>query len=416
MRGNRFGFVDLFCGAGGFAEGFLQAGTDRSEFQLLAASDVHRHAQATHEYRFGTQLGIPYRFIRKDIRDPGLLPEVREAVSLGSEVDVVCGGPPCQGFSVFGARRRDDPRNDLFHPYLQIVHALRPRYFVMENVPGFVYMYRGMAEQRIREAVDSLRRPGYTLAGPIFVNAASFGVPQSRERVIFLGSRDDQPRIGSVPVPEGIHSPSVGEAISDLAFLGSGMKAIDYDPRFPPASDYQRDSRLGRSKTRPTWDGRLQNHESSRHTSRVLTRFRLVPKGHSTKDVKEVLVREGVDSGKKWCVRIDDADPSFTLTTIPDDFIHYSQDRSLTVRECARLQSFDDSFVFLGPRTTGGGGAGNKVRNTDLPQYTQVGNAVPPLMARGIALTLLRNLEKTSAHPDGPERPSGTARVPLVAV
>jgi DNA (cytosine-5)-methyltransferase 1 len=413
---HEYGFVDLFCGAGGFTEGFLLAGAERARFRLLAASDIHRHAQATHEHRFREQLGLEYGFLRMDIRNREFSRELSKLVPKGAAVDVVCGGPPCQGFSVFGARHQDDPRNDLFDPYLRIVHALRPRYFVMENVPGLVYMYRGRAAQQIHQAVESLRQPGYTLAGPLFVNSAAFGVPQSRERVLYIGSRDDQPAIAAVSHPSGVRTPTVGEAISDLAFLGAGARADSYDPGSPPVSSYQEESRLGRFVTLRGGSGTLHNHESSRHTTKVQARYRLVPKGSSTKDVRAVLVREGIASGKKWCVRLDDAAPSFTLTTIPDDFIHYCQDRSLTVRECARLQSFDDTFVFLGPRTTGGGGAGNKMRNHDLPQYTQVGNAVPPLLARGIATTILRHLEMTSASKGGPERLPGISATPAVVV
>jgi DNA (cytosine-5)-methyltransferase 1 len=392
-----FTFIDLFCGAGGFTEGFLLAGDGLSGFQLVAASDVSPMTRLTYEGRFRDQLHLPHSYVATDATGPGFADSILQAVieaTGAATVDVICGGPPCQGFSVFGARNEHDPRNDLSLSYLQVIEKLQPRYFVMENVVGLVKMYNGKAVQRLRGGVSSLSG-GYTLAGPIKINAADFGVPQIRERVLFIGARSDMPPIACVPPT---HEPSsyvtVGQAIGDLAFLRPWETAGAYDPGCLPQTAYQRESRRGRlfAKLGIAADPTLHNHEAARHTPAVLARFSVLRKGQGLESVPRLLWERHLKTKKKWAVRLDDGKPSYTVVTIADDLVHSVWPRTLTVRELARLQSFDDTFVFMGPRATGGGGAGNRKRAVEVPQFSQVGNAVPPLMAKGIAAAILRVL------------------------
>ena len=388
-------FVDLFAGAGGFTEGLLLARTDSSSFRLVVASDAHSFASLTHKNRFSHQLGFEYRFLTADIRNRGLVERLLLAakqVACGS-IDVIVGGPPCQGFSLFGKRDEQDPRNDLFVPYLRVIKAIRPKYFVMENVPGLALMYGGKTVIRIREEVEKLG--DYGLVGPITVNSADFGVPQLRERILFIGHRMDVQPIKNVPPTHTGPHVTVKDAISDLSFLRAWESNGAYHQGYPPVTEYQLQSREGRLFACLGIHGsreKLANHDAARHTPEVIARFAMVEPGHGFESIPASLWEQHLHSSKKWCVRLDPNKPAYTVTTLPDDLIHYEQHRILTVREMARLQSFDDTFEFLGPRATGGGGKGNKKRTQELPQYTQVGNAVPPLLARGIGLALLNAL------------------------
>lgn len=141
-------------------------------------------------------------------------------------------------------------------------------------------------------------------------------------------------------------------------------------------------------------DYRLTNHEAAKHSPEVIARFAMIEQGQGLESIPRELWENHLFSSKKWCVRLSPDKPSFTVVTLPDDFVHYHRHRILTVREMARLQSFDDTFEFIGPRASGGGGKGNKKRNQELPQYTQVGNAIPPLMAQGIGHELLMALDQ----------------------
>lgn len=367
----------------------------------VAASDVNETALATYEYRFRQQLGLDMGFHCRDIRDDRLIYDLRDSLSRRGieEVDVVCGGPPCQGFALFGARRPTDPRNDLFRQYLKAVQDLSPAYFVMENVPGFVKMYGGRTVDRMFEAVEQLDPPGYSLAGPFQVNAASYGVPQLRERILFIGSRSDVSPLTTPPAKGRKAYVSASQAINDLAFLRPWEDAEDYHPDWEAETPYQEESRNGRLFARlgiPDVKHHLTNHQAARHSPEVLARFSLIRPGEGLESIPKAAWNRYLSTRKRWCVKLSRTEPSNTVVTLPDDLVHYSQPRILTVREAARLQSFDDTFAFQGPRATGGGGAGNKKRNQEVPQYTQVGNAVPPLMAKAIGEQLLSALQSTA--------------------
>jgi DNA (cytosine-5)-methyltransferase 1 len=392
-------FLDLFSGAGGFTEGFLLAGTANSRFRLVGASDIHRHAQLTHVNRFRKQLKIDYPFLLADMSKKDFTQRLLSLLSPHVKklnVDIIIGGPPCQGFALFGKRNEDDPRNNLFQHYLNVITQLRPKYFVMENVPGLTLMYQGKTVNKIHELVSKMGPTKYGINGPIMINAAWYGIPQLRERVIFIGHRNDMRPINTIPKGSNGRFLSAKEAIGDLAFLKPWESTGEYNKKYRAVTPYQRESRKGRLFTKLKIEQEqhiLTNHEAARHSPDVIARFAVMEPGKGLDSVPRNLWNAYLSSSKKWCVRLDPKKPSFTIVTLPDDFVHYQQPRILTVREMARLQSFDDTFEFLGPRSTGGGGRGNKKRNQELPQYTQVGNAVPPLMARAIGDLILRALE-----------------------
>ncbi|EXR38542.1 DNA cytosine methyltransferase [Acinetobacter pittii] len=393
----RYQVLDLFSGAGGMAEGFLQAG-----FDIPFASDRSPQAALTYEYRHREQLGYKLDYFCGDVQELAEEKKLREF--LGKEffnIDVICGGPPCQGFSMAGKRNPDDLRNQLVRSYINILKQVQPKYFVMENVTGILSakfsVYQGQYQDYENELVTKVllkefREIGYENVVVKTLDASDYGVPQRRKRVIFLGTRDDINIHLLHPEPLKTNKISAKDALSDLENIEIGSKEEEY--RREVESEYQRDSRKGRtpnSKSKKVKSQKLVNHETSKHTPLVIERFNLLSPGDDFKKIYNNLSedqQERYKTRKHNCRRMLPNEPSPTVLTLPDDMVHYSKNRILTVRELARLQSFDDSFEFLGKRTTGG-----VLRKQETPQYTLVGNAVPPLLAKAIALEIKKNLD-----------------------
>ncbi len=612
-------FLDLFAGAGGISEGFLQAFTDDKYFKFILASDINKNCELTHTVRYNHQFGLDTKFLTEDIMSPNFIPRLLEELG-GQKIDVVTGGPSCQSFSLSGRRKRFDKRDNLFLHYLNVIRKLRPKYFVMENVkglltkdkgkfkdaimreirsiiddsniPAFLVYLNGMLDKTasdfvkncfltkvnlevsdyneaieyrdnyfsyldaqfkaitrkidyrlsksniniatVRHGLNLLRRTDernaiaaavinektnadldndffvdgfndflsmiddstiintiisaidtfeefdnssievmefrqmiklysftldetfdairdyakkhsseevfdehlqairlYRVAKPIVARSADYGVPQNRERVLFIGCRKDQELIDSVPsTVNPDEKVTVYEAIHDLDFIGNGSLESEYGKRriikqYEPlirtrevqghisdsveAHTFADWSKLGRFGHRFTFNCEpfyvrsledlnnnlfcepvvLYNHQTSSQSDDVKRRLSIIAKhGVYDSDCKDELSHLGLDSNKRNYTVLNPEGQSPTVVTMPDDFIHYAAHRAMTVREMARLQSFDDSFVFQGKRQTGG----NK-RKSEIPQYTLVGNAVPPLMARAIANTILRYIK-----------------------
>lgn len=610
-------FIDLFAGAGGFSEGFLQAYTDDKYFDFRLASDINENCELTHRVRYNRMLGLDTDFLCQDIMDDTFLPNLQKMLQ-GQEIDVVTGGPSCQSFSLAGRRKKLDKRDDLFHHYLKVIKVLRPKYFIMENVKGILTKDGGRIKERIlreiRSIVDDARmgnllafldnnlkrgmnaslydclykklcmddvnadvdslhaayfcnldlqlrnvtrhlpysvsksdasvntiRHGllllserkkreeirkqvvqlktichidndafvddyneiveavsddrileeimsatdnliamdkgceedakvlkkslellvatfdecidfirnslkktsglseyfdglmkeirlYNINEPLVLLSSNYGVPQNRERVVFIGCRNDQDVITEIPATvTGKDKVKVYEAIWDLDMVGNGESATTY--RTPNIiSEYEHSkqvrkeqgepcrqghlfsewSKIGRLGHRFTFDEKpfyvmsmseldkpnahqhmeLFNHQTSSQNETVRERLQIIAKHKDYDDAKAELREKGLDSQKRNYVVLNPLGQSPTVCTMPDDFIHYSAFRPTTVREMARLQSFDDSFVFQGKRQTGGNN-----RQKEIPQYTLVGNAVPPLMARAIADTVLNHIK-----------------------
>lgn len=638
MSDAKFTFIDLFAGAGGFSEGFLQATLGDARYEFLLASDINENCELTHRVRYNHQLGLPVEFLRKSITDEDFLDELLAKLH-GRQVDVICGGPPCQSFSLAGRRRKHDKKDDLFARYLEVIAKLRPKYFVMENVPGLLTKEQGAMKQRIlteiasiidddmlpdvvslarkiaaklddqhanevrhiadRLAFEPLTGPArrdaevayieglskllrktsaelldyktsktdhdvltvrhgllllrehqrlgklrdeivvlksdcdldndylvdgfdrflthievetivdrvrkslkvlgadapafnalaravevfvetphellerlgqlakrtpyaeelerlssdirlYRTAGPRVLNASDYGVPQDRRRVVFIGCRRDQPLIKDVPPTVAPHEKvTVFEALHDLDFVGNDEEATRYEAIAPGSAagrynqkhrslirhraadgrpissgmtyaDWSRKGRLVAfpSERPPTYvrsmaeygdeatyvEAELQNHKVSNHNEKVEARLKLIQNaGEWTSELQAALERQGLGSDKRdYNVLKPDAQ-SPTMMTIADDYIHHRQPRALSVREMARLQSFDDSFVFQGKRTTGG-----DRRKVEVPQFTLVGNAVPPLLARAVAQLVLEAMLK-AAQPESSGKKTSAA-------
>ncbi|MED4286465.1 DNA cytosine methyltransferase [Priestia megaterium] len=426
--------IDLFCGAGGMSEGMLQAG-----FHIVFSSDINKDVQKTYMNRheqLGLIQGYNTYFKRSDIKNLNKAKINRYIQKLKiferkkiPEIDAIFGGPPCQGFSRAGRRDKGDPRNALFKEYIRIVDELKPKYVVMENVEGFLdtkldefkghsgkrYGNNTLVSEILKEEFSKLKVK-YNTIGPKVIDASNFGVPQRRKRVIFIAYRHDQ-KPPQFPMPITLNDKvTVGEALKDLA---EDQTQLTLDTR-----SYESESRLGRTPKidggLPNYNGQTYNHELSTHTPDIKERFSLYRQGENKKAVIKRIKSKGINlenypslldncarktnrnresiikdflngdisddmfdillTKKNSRSRLSSNDPSPTIVTLPDDYIHPFENRILSVREMARLQSFDDSFEFLGKRTTGG----NR-RKVEVPQYTQVGNAVPPLLAKAIA-------------------------------
>ena len=608
-------FVDLFAGAGGISEGFLQSHTDDKYFDFVLASDINSNCELTHRVRYNYQLGLKTEFITEDIMSDSFLTQLTDKIG-DQKIDVVTGGPSCQSFSLGGRRKQYDKRDNLFLHYLKVIRKLRPKYFVMENVSGILtkdkgkfkdavmkeirsiidddeiprlltfleetpmksefihsciiakvkleladdaqeekcrnefiqlietqyklltkqlayqtsksdknvntirhglnllrrskeresiinaiiqekteayidndYFVKAMnkfieffddetiiknireafgriedfedyqedvaelvdmiglfpltldecftsikeyAEKDVEEELDGLTKDIrlYQIESPIVVNSSDYGVPQNRERVLFIGCRKDQPLIDGIPATISEKDKvTVFEAIFDLDFIENGEEKIEYENvdvdeqysrllRHRKAdssvsrgrcntlySDWCRNGRLGFRfnmertpfyvknredlETGNILEGcHLFNHQTSQQNDDVKTRLEIIVRHGEYDDAcKDELRERKVMSNKRNYTVLNPKGQSPTVVTMPDDFIHYSACRAMTVREMARLQSFDDSFVFQGKRTTGG-----EMRKKDIPQYTLVGNAVPPLMAKAIGDVILKNI------------------------
>ena len=374
--------VDLFCGAGGLTEGFRQAG-----FDCLVGADADRHAMATFRRNHPEAMSLlgPIEEL-----DAG---EVRSTTGLApGELDVLLGGPPCQGFSVNAhGRRADDPRNGMFRQFAKFLVEFEPRFFVFENVPGMLSLNGG---EVVATALETFRGCGYTIALRVLL-AAHYGVPQERWRLIMLGSR-----LGSAPChpkPEYAatarmnfagagrltfrldpHEPStrksavtVAEALGDLPALGPGEGADAQPYRCAPHSAYALTMRSGSEI--------VQNHVAPKLAEVNRERLRHLQPGSDWRGIPFELLPKGMqradrsDHTRRYGRLRADGLAGTVLTKMDPHWgqaFHYEQERTLTVREAARLQSFPDRYVFEGPRAS---------------QYRQVGNAVPVLMARAIA-------------------------------
>jgi DNA (cytosine-5)-methyltransferase 1 len=430
-----YSFADLFAGCGGLSLGLSQAGLkgrfaverDAMAFETFCANFINGPSP---EVAFDWPA-----WLEKQAWDIDDLLDKHKAnlIGLRGKVDVLAGGPPCQGFSFAGRRIEDDPRNHLFERYVDVVDAIRPQALILENVPGMkvAHARRNVVELATRaetakkqsfydKLVDSLYSKGYEMKA-VLVDCSKYGVPQRRWRLIAIGLQQDlcqwleggldrvfvlleearKHQLQELGLTENV---SAYEAISDLEVAGgqlvdcvdpesrNGFKEIKY---VGPASAYQRLMHAGHV-------GGMDSMRIARHRPDVCERF-----GRILAECRRG-VRMDDHSRKTYGLKkhriypMAAGEPAPTVTTLPDDILHYSEPRILTVRETARLQSFPDWFLFRGKFTTGG-----DRRTKECPRYTQVGNAVPPCLARAIGMTLsnlLAEVDLAKAHFDDRER------------
>ena len=353
MAEKKYTFIDLFSGAGGMSTGFEMAG-----FEPVLAIDNWQDSLDTYLRNHPGAHTLCADLSTIDI------PKVAEQFNI-KDVDVIIGGPPCQGFSIAGKRIVDDIRNKLYKSFVSFVRYFSPRVFVMENVPNILSIGDGAVRTSILADFTSL---GYKVQYKV-LTASDYGVPQNRRRAIFVGIKEGK---FSFPKPTASTKVTAAQALSDLTEF-SVKDGSDYS--VSPQSDYQLWARAN-SKG-------VYNHEATEHSERTKEIISMVPDGGNYKDLPFEL--QGTRKVHIAWTRLNSQKPSFTIDTGHRHHFHYSYNRIPTVRECARIQSFPDDYVFVNSRTS---------------QYKQVGNAVPPLLAMAVAQKVAESLGKEIVEQD----------------
>lgn len=401
-------FVDVFAGCGGLSLGLKRAG-----WTGLFAVEKDAFAFETLNSNFADKIGPlsydwPATIERKawDIRQ--LIKTRRtELEKFAGEVDLLAGGPPCQGFSHAGRRRQADPRNRLFEAYLELVDILQPALVLVENVRGFTSDFKGTRGKSIKNFAETLEEKlsvDYDIATSI-IRASDFGVPQVRPRFFLIGSRKSNARAGQLKEffealrkdssnflkVRGLpRAPSARDALSDLEVERNGVvesrdtKGFEEIAYKAPRTAYQK-------AMRGSHKGAISDTRLARHRDDIRKRFAAIIK--TCNEEGRLNTNLSVETKKAYQLKkaalrvLDPFRPAPTITSLPDDLLHYSEPRTLTVRENARLQSFPDWFEFHGKYTTGG-----LRRRKEVPRFTQVANAVPPILAEQLGLGLLNLL------------------------
>lgn len=439
MRSRRLNVIDLFAGCGG-----LSLGLERAGFTPVYVNELSDDARATY-LRNRPHLGhLKKRFwsadIRAVVRKAGgvrlLVREIAKANKLtGSHpIDLIVGGPPCQGYSSAGLRRSYSvnkeviPSNHLYKDMARFIKEAEPKAFLFENVEGLLrarWIDGGERGAIFKSVLKTFRGLKEYHVRYCLVRARAYGVPQNRPRVLIVGLRrkllaeravrslrlnlQDEQRdaISAGFLPEGrARAPDLEEVLGDLAVpnFEYGGKTSKY--RYPiPKSDFQKRMRRDDRPAGYRENSGLTEHCYSNHSLRIREKFqsmiaengRIRPEFQTKKFRQQVLPRVWGESG-----------PSITVTSLPDDFVHYELARSLTVRECARIQTFPDWYQFEGPRTTGGlrraGNPREGLHKRDLPKYTQIANAVPPDLAEAVGNRLAEIVRTMQEGKRSPKR------------
>ena len=415
----RFTCIDLFAGCGGLSLGLEQAG-----FEPLLFSELNQSAAETYlANRRGKNI-IPYGDIYQLTDDNLNLLKIKWKLDGIASIDLVAGGPPCQGYSGIGHRRtfknlqkKDVPSNHLYQEMVRVIKCINPNAFLFENVRGLLtsrWSANGKKGEVFKDVLAEFKSiPGYVVRWDL-VQGKDYGVPQNRPRVIVVGIKEDvlvrseqlafcedethydgpsAIREGFLPVPIG-GAPSLEDLLSDLEdkrYLGK--KETNFYTS-DPQTDIQRQLRTRPDGTVMLKGDRLTEQEYSQHSDYIRAKFSHmiandgeIPEQYQTKKfAQRVLPR-------RW----DHDGPNITVCSLPEDYVHYSQPRGPTVREWARLQTFPDWYQFCGSRTTGGrrraGDPEAGIWDRDVPRYTQIGNAVPVSLARAIGRHLLQILK-----------------------
>lgn len=358
--------IDLFSGVGGLSSGFIKNG-----FKVFLANEIDSQIAQSYEKNHKDTIMVNC-LIEK------LLEKIKENNIILPKIEGIIGWPPCQGFSSAGKRNRknfiNDLRNYLFREYFKIINLIKPNFFVIENVPGLLTMEKGLIFEEIKNIFNNIN---YQLSYHI-VNAIDFGVPQQRKRLIIIGYHKDfqifnlKEEIDFYKKENNIKETNIEDAISDLNYLedGKGTEVSNY--LINPKTKYQEERRNSSIN--------LYNHKAFLHNEVVVNRMKKLKPGENYKQLDEKI--NSIHSGSYGRLSWDK--PATTIKTRLDTpssgrVIHPELNRTITPREAARIQSFDDNFIFYGNKSS---------------ICKQIGNAVPPLLSYGISKIITKNLYK----------------------
>lgn len=352
----KYNVLDLFAGCGGLSYGFKK----NPNFDIKLAIDIWEPAKLTYNYN---NPDIP--FLLDDIKN--INEEIIQKY-FKSGVDIIIGGPPCQGFSMCGTRNIDDKRNDLFYEYARIVNLVKPYIFVMENVKGILSMKNKEGNSVIKAIVSEFSNLGYNIQFKV-LNSKYYGVPQARERVIFIGTRKDIPNNFEYPkFCQKDKFYTVKDALIGIPNRNSLNGEYNYN--------YENNEYINMIRENIG----IYNHDIPIHKSDVVRRMSLVPQGGNWKDIPEEYRAGGTHSNAYR--RLDQSKPSVTIKhAYKSMIIHPTENRCLSIREVARLQSFSDNYIFKGTKTS---------------QYQQLANAVPPNLSIMLANSIEHYIKKNN--------------------
>ena len=405
--------IDLFAGCGGLSRGLEWAG-----FECIAFNEINKDASDTFAKNFPEAIRLQGD-IKVALTDEVISEILNPIISDKGGLDLLCGGPPCQGYSGIGHRRthkldkKDIPTNHLFHEMIRAIGNLQPNVFLFENVEGILsgkWTPKGKKGEIFRDVWEAFSSIDGYVAQPTLLHAYGFGVPQNRPRVMIMGIKEEYTK-GLIPTTfdpkntsmsyasqlrnnggffpcwdeENITAPDLIDVISDLDFEGWSKEKPRYKKK--AMTEFQQFLREGVQRDEK---GReiLTDHDFSNHKPHVIERFQYMLDNNITKKSDLPLHMQTKKFNQKPLPARWGKKPTMTVTSLPDDYVHYKRPRTFSVREWARLQTFPDKHIFCGKRTTGGdrraGNPGEGIWDREVPKYTQIGNAVPPLLGKAV--------------------------------
>jgi len=389
-------YIDLFAGCGGLSLGLYNSGQWHGLFAVEKSPDAFKtleHNLINENMHFSWP-----KWLKQSNHDINELitKHKKDLLQLQGEVDLIAGGPPCQGFSMAGRRVEKDQRNSLVISYLDFIELVQPKAILFENVKGFKIGFKRDDESRGEPYSDivirHLKKLGYTDAHAKVLNFSEFGVPQHRQRCIIVGTRNNTASQFFDTLKENAKTflnskglkttPGLESAISDIR-RGHGESESPDTPSFQAGKYARRSNTPYQRLMRGNLKGIPDSHRFAKHTPSVEFKFDTIIKER----LSSQQVRERFNTKKSSTKLLNPETPTPTLTTLPDDYVHYCEPRILTVREYARIQSFPDWYEFKGKYTTGG-----PRRKIEVPRYSQIGNAIPPLFAELAGLELKKVL------------------------
>ena len=401
-------YIDLFAGCGGLSLGLFNSGHWSAKFAIEKSPDAfktlqHNLIKKNNHFDWPNWLPKSNHDINEIIKN-----YPNELKSLRGKIDMVAGGPPCQGFSTAGKRNENDLRNKLIKSYIKFIREVQPKIIFFENVKGFTQkfdknkiqgkVYSEYVKSALKYTPKNGKYLGYKVEGRL-VDFSEYGVPQKRTRFILVGIRKDI-AINTNPnvffesirnerekflVNKGIGiTNSLEDAISDLLRKNETISpdTASFKTSFynKPKSSYQRLLKVGYSENIP------DSHRFAKHNTSTIRKFEYILKNADKNKTLSDEIKERFNLKKRTIIPLSGDTPTPTITTLPDDYIHYCEPRIFTVREYARIQSFNDWYEFKGKYTTGG-----KRRTQEVPRYSQIGNAIPPLFGEQ-AGTVLKSI------------------------